>query len=263
MSHGEGYDPGTVRSRVPFVTAAAALTVVCVAACSPGHAVSGTGSQRRPTVTAAAPGARQVSAAPTVAVRDVAPPAFHASLTRLDSSWRWRLRYTWHPGCPQPLSGLALIRMTYWGFDKQAHSGELIVNATVARKIIRVFSVLYKDRYPIRRMVLVDAYKGSDPRSTNADNTSAFNCRLVDGTNDWSMHAYGLAVDINPCENVYIDSGYIDPPRCKANADRSRHVPGLIHEGGEVTRAFDAIGWGWGGRWVTPKDYQHFSSNGH
>jgi hypothetical protein len=40
-------------------------------------------------------------------------------------------------------------------------------------------------------------------------------------------------------------------------------VPGLIHEGGLVTRAFDAIGWGWGGRWVTPKDYQHFSSNGH
>jgi hypothetical protein len=112
-------------------------------------------------------------------------------------------------------------------------------------------------------MVLPDVYQGSDPRSTNADNTSAFNCRLVDGTNDWSMHAYGLAVDINPCENVYIENGYIDPPRCKANADRSRHVPGLIHAGGLVTRAFAAIGWGWGGSWVTPKDYQHFSSNGH
>ena len=47
--------------------------------------------------------------------------------------------------------------------------------------------------------------QGKDPRSTNADNTSAFNCRLVEGTHDWSMHAYGLAVDINPCENVYID----------------------------------------------------------
>ena len=77
------------------------------------------------------------------------------------------------------------------------------------------------------------------------------------------LHAYGLAVDINPCENVYIEGGQVDPPRCAANADRSRQVPGLIHEGGVVTRAFDAIGWGWGGRWVTPKDYQHFSSNGH
>lgn len=72
--------------------------------------------------------------------------------------------------------------MTYWGFDKRAHPGELIVNVAVTKKIIRVFSVLYKARYPIRRMVLPDVYKGSDPRSTNADNTSAFNCGLVDGT---------------------------------------------------------------------------------
>ncbi len=244
----------------------AALTVVCAVACTPSHAVSGVGGQQQAIVTPATPAtpaARQVQAAAPAAPTDTAPTAFQASVTRLSPAWQYRLRYTWHPDCPQPLSGLALIRMTYWGFDNRAHSGELIVNATVVRKIIRVFSVLYRDRYPIHRMVLPDRYKGSDPRSTNADNTSAFNCRLVDGTNVWSMHAYGLAVDINPCENVYIDSGYIDPPRCRANADRSRHVPGLIHSGGLVVRTFAAIGWGWGGSWVTPKDYQHFSSNGH
>jgi hypothetical protein len=242
---------------------AAALAAVFAAACSPGYAVPGAGSQPPPAVTATAPGAQQVPATPSAAAQGVAPPAFRASVTRLGPSWRWRLRHTWHPGCPQPLSGLALIRMTYWGFDGRAHSGELIVNAAVTKKIIGVFSVLYRARYSIRRMVLPDVYGGTDPRSTNADNTSAFNCRLVEGTNDWSMHAYGLAVDINPCENVYIEGGHVDPPRCKANADRSRHVRGMIHEGGLVTRAFDAIGWGWGGRWVTPKDYQHFSSNGH
>jgi D-alanyl-D-alanine carboxypeptidase len=251
-----------VRSPAPFVIAAA-LAVVCGAACSPGQAVSRPGSQPHRTVTATAPSAQQAPAIPSAAAGGLAAPAFHALVTGLSSSWRWHLRSTWHPGCPQPLSGLALIRMTYWGFDKRAHAGEMIVNAAVTRKIIRVFRILYRARYPIRKMVLPDVYKGSDPRSTNADNTSAFNCRLVDGTNDWSMHAYGLAVDINPCENVYIDAGYIDPPRCQANADRSRHVPGLIHEGDLVTRSFDAIGWGWGGRWVTPKDYQHFSSNGH
>jgi D-alanyl-D-alanine carboxypeptidase len=259
---GGGYDPGTVRSRAPLVTAAA-LAVVCIAGCSPGRAVPGPGSQRPPTVAAAAPGARQAPATPSAAARDAAPPAFRASVTRLGPSWRWRLRHTWHRGCPQPLPGLALIRLTYWGFDHRAHTGELIVNAAITGKIIRVFAVLYRARYQIRRMVLPDVYNGSDPRSTNADNTSAFNCRLVDGTGDWSMHAYGLAVDINPCENVYIEAGHVDPPRCQANADRSRQVPGLIHEGGVVTRTFDAIGWGWGGRWVTPKDYQHFSSNGH
>jgi hypothetical protein len=240
-----GYDPGTVRSRAPLVTAAA-LAVVLVAACSPGHAVSGAGSQRPPTVAATAPGAQQAPATPSAAAGHAAPSAFRASVTRLGPSWRWRLRYTWHRGCPQPLSGLALIHLTYWGFDQRAHPGELIVNAAVTGKIITVFAVLYRARYQIRKMVLPDVYQGSDPRSTNADNTSAFNCRLVDGTNDWSMHAYGLAVDINPCENVYIESGQVDPPRCTANADRSRHVPGLIHEGGVVTQAFGAIGWGVG-----------------
>jgi hypothetical protein len=137
-----------------------------------------------------------------------------------------------------------LIRLTYWGFNKRAHTGELIVNAAVTGNIIRVFAVLYRARYQIRRMVLPDVYQGKDSRSTNADNTSAFNCRLVEGTNDWSMHAYGLAVDINPCENVYIEGGQVDPPRCAANADRSRQEPGLIHQGGVVTRTFDAIGWG-------------------
>jgi hypothetical protein len=259
---GGGYDPGTVRSRAPLVTAAA-LAVVCIAGCSPGRAVPGPGSQRPPTVAATAPDARRAPTTPSAAARDAAPPAFRASVTRLGPSWRWRLRHTWHRGCPQPLPGLALIHLTYRGFDHRAHTGELIVNAAITGKIIRVFAVLYRARYQIRRMVLPDVYNGSDPRSTNADNTSAFNCRLVDGTGDWSMHAYGLAVDINPCENVYIEAGHVDPPRCQANADRSRQVPGLIHEGGVVTRAFDAIGWGWGGRWVTPKDYQHFSSNGH
>jgi hypothetical protein len=262
LALGGGYDLGTVRSRAPLVTAAA-LTAVCIAACSPGPAVPGAGSQRPATVAATAPGVRQAPATPSAAARHTAPSAFQASVTRLGSSWRWRLRHTWRPGCPQPLPGLALIRLSYWGFDHRAHAGELIVNAAVTGKIIRVFAVLYRARYQIRRMVLPDRYRGSDPRSTSADNTSAFNCRLVEGTTDWSMHAYGLAIDINPCENVYIDGGHVDPPRCAANADRSRQVPGLIHDGGLVTWAFGAIGWGWGGRWVTPKDYQHFSSNGH
>jgi D-alanyl-D-alanine carboxypeptidase len=245
-----------VRSRgLQVITAA--LAALFVAACSPDLALPRPTSHSHSTVTTTAPGARQAPAQPST------QPAFHATVSALSSSWRRRLRYTWHPDCPQPLSGLALVRMTYWGFDKRAHTGELIVNTAVTRKIIKVFSVLYRARYQIHRMVLPDVYQGSDPRSTNADNTSAFNCRLVDGTNDWSMHAYGLAVDINPCENVYIEGGFIDPPRCRANADRSRHVPGLIHAGGLVTRAFAAIGWGWGGSWVTPKDYQHFSSNGH
>jgi hypothetical protein len=37
----------------------------------------------------------------------------------------------------------------------------------------------------------------------------------------------------------------------------------MILEGDRVTAAFDAIGWGWGGRWSSLKDWMHFSQNGH
>jgi hypothetical protein len=33
----------------------------------------------------------------------------------------------------------------------------------------------------------------------------------------------------------------------------------MIHADGPVVAAFDAIGWGWGGRWRTLTDLHHFS----
>ena len=38
--------------------------------------------------------------------------------------------------------------------------------------------------------------------------------------------------------------------------------PGMAVDGHALVRAFDAIGWGWGGRWSGAKDYQHFSATG-
>lgn len=45
-------------------------------------------------------------------------------------------------------------------------------------------------------------------------------------------------------------------------AKRTKIRRGMIVAGGPVVRAFDAVGWGWGGLWAAP-DYQHFSVNGH
>jgi hypothetical protein len=36
----------------------------------------------------------------------------------------------------------------------------------------------------------------------------------------------------------------------------------MIVAGGPVVRAFAAVGWGWGGTWHSPRDYQHFSASG-
>ena len=95
-----------------------------------------------------------------------------------------------------------------------------------------------------------------------ADNTSAFNCRRVAGSTSWSEHAYGRAIDINPRENPSVENGRVYPRNGAAYADRSRHAKGMIHAGDAVVRAFAAEGWGWGGSWNSPKDYQHFSATG-
>ena len=55
----------------------------------------------------------------------------------------------------------------------------------------------------------VQAYGGDDYRSIEADNTSSFNCRAATGSSNWSNHAYGYAIDLNPLENPYIENGRV------------------------------------------------------
>ena len=194
-----------------------------------------------------------------------AAPAFRGHAKLIDPQTRQRMiGVSWHRGCPVGLDDLRLLALSYWGFDGEPHLGRLVVNRDAAVPMLRAMRSLYRLHFPIRRMQLVDAYGAVDDRSMAADNTSAFNCRFVAGTQRWSEHAFGHAIDINPVENPYADSdGYVSPPSGAPYLNRSRHVPGLIHSGGAVVRAFAAVGWGWGGYWDWPKDYQHFSAHGN
>jgi hypothetical protein len=174
--------------------------------------------------------------------------------------------FSWHPGCPVAPGQLRRIRLSYAGFNGRAHTGEIIVNATVVRPVIKVFRMLYRARFPIRRMEPVDVFHGSDRRSMAADNTSGFNCRYADapGPPQWSMHAYGLAIDVNTVQNPYLEPGLAaQPPAGAAYADRSDIRRGMAYPGGTLVSAFGSIGWGWGGDWAGSPDYQHFSVNGH
>jgi poly-gamma-glutamate synthesis protein (capsule biosynthesis protein) len=193
------------------------------------------------------------------------PPAFEGSSEPIAGKVRERMvGSSWHRGCPVALDDLRLLRVTYWGFDDRAHNGRLVINAEYDDELIAVMKRLYKLRYPIRRMQLVDQYNASDDRSMAADNTSAFNCRFVAGTTRWSLHAYGYAIDINPIENPYVSGSHVSPPEGRPYADRSRHARGMIHAGDDVFKAFaKKAGWEWlGDGPQSIRDYQHFSSTG-
>lgn len=189
------------------------------------------------------------------------PPPFGASVSPV----RWaELRGSYRSGCPVPPRDLRTVRVAHWGFDGRRRVGVLVVNRRVARDVVGVFRRLYAARFPVRRMRPVAAYGGSDTASMAADNTSAFNCRppVGSGAGGWSMHAYGLAVDVNPVENPYLVGGRVLPPAGRPFVDRRRARPGMALAGGVLVRAFEAAGWRWGGRWAGSPDYQHFSTNG-
>jgi len=192
-------------------------------------------------------------------------PGFRGSAEPLSSHLRERMTgVSWHRGCPVGFDRLRLLRVTHWGFDGEVRRGRLVVHRDSARPMLRTMRRLYELRFPIRRMRLVDAYGADDHRSMAADNTSAFNCRTVAGTDRWSEHAYGHAIDVNPVENPYVTSdGYVSPPAGAPYMDRSQREPGLIHRRGPVVAAFAANDWAWGGNWPWPKDYQHFSADGN
>lgn len=175
-------------------------------------------------------------------------------------------RSSWRTECPVTLDQLSYVTMPFWGFDRQLHTGEMIVNAAIATDVVEVFRQMFRIRFPIEEMRVVTAkeVKRWETKPTGDVNvTSSFECRDAAESTRWSQHAYGLAIDVNPFHNPYSRGDLVAPELASAYVDRTWARRGMIFEGDQVTAAFDAIGWGWGGRWNSLKDWMHFSQNGH
>ncbi len=164
--------------------------------------------------------------------------------------------------CDIPYEELRYVRVLYWGFDDITHNGELIVNKIIAEDITQIFKELYDQKYPIEQMVLVDEYDADDNTSMEADNTSSFNYRKVDGSEHLSLHSYGLAIDINPRYNPYVRTvdgmTIVTPYNGTEYADRSIDCSYYIDTEDVCYQAFIKHGFTWGGAWKNSKDYQHF-----
>jgi hypothetical protein len=199
----------------------------------------------------------------------LAIPPFASAIQPLDGAQRAQLagRY-WHAGCPVPLSGLRLLTVSHWDFDGNVQTGQLVVNRTAAAPLAKVFRQLYRLHFPIRHMRFVEVYGPKRSQPADRDVSGSFECRRAvpspcgSGTGNWSQHAYGLAVDLNPIENPYTGCGRTREPASVPYLNRSRLRPGMVTPA--VVRAFRSVGWGWGGSWSgSTKDYMHFSSTGH
>jgi hypothetical protein len=161
------------------------------------------------------------------------------------------------PQCP-PFEALRWLRLRHVGFDAAIHAGELIVHEELADQVVAIFEQLFAAGFPIARMQRIDDFAGDDDASMAANNCSAFNFRMVDGTRTLSQHALGRAIDINPVQNPWLRGARVDPEAGRSYLDRSDVRPGMIVRPGPVVEAFERAGWHWGGELAQP-DYHHFS----
>lgn len=198
---------------------------------------------------------------PTTAKPEV--PVFESAVTPIDEVLEQQMldNEIWRSGAPVALDELRVIRVSHWDFDGRVQTGRVVVNRAWAVRPTTVFRALFEARFPIRRMDPVDSLGQNGDGMVASDNTESFQARTVNG--GWSMHARGLAVDINPAENPWVRGRSVIPAAGAAFTDRSVDAPGLVRADSVVVRAFEAIGWKWGGEWNSSKDYMHFSSNGH
>src|SRR5437899_8268750 len=61
-------------------------------------------------------------------------PPFAHSVSRVTGA---QLPYSWRTGCPVAPAQLRRVRLNYWGFDGQSHTGALIVNVSVVGAVVR------------------------------------------------------------------------------------------------------------------------------
>ncbi len=154
---------------------------------------------------------------------------------------------------------LHYIKVLYVGFDGKTHSGELIASRLISKKLLRIFNKLYKNGYQIEKIRLIDEYGADDEKSMSDNNSSAFCYRTIANTDKISNHAKGLAVDINPLYNPYIQNGKVLPSCAERYADRTKSFSHKLDSKDLCVKTFKSYGFSWGGDWKNgSKDYQHF-----
>lgn len=151
---------------------------------------------------------------------------------------------------------LVLMNIGYLSFQRKLREGQLVVHRDLVPSVKRIFPELIRLGFPIGMIVPISVFGWSDARSMAANNCSAFaNPRLIPGTDRFSWHSYGRAIDLCPVQNPFTKAGQDNEPK---GAVYDPSVPGTLLRDGPVVRLFLDEGYKWGGNWTDPIDYHHF-----
>jgi len=155
------------------------------------------------------------------------------------------------------------ITVEYINFDSKLEKGIIDVNFDIAKDIVDFFELALIMRFPINLVARAsdDSFEWDDDKLMSSNTTSGFNYRTVAGTNELSLHAQGLAIDVNPMQNPCIK--YFDgietivPKGSPYNLNRL----GTLYCNHPLVKFMIGRDWDWGGDWLPESgriDYQHF-----
>ena len=154
---------------------------------------------------------------------------------------------------------LRYLKIPYYDFDSIIQQGEMVCNKAIAHDLLEIFMTLFEAGYQLCSIRLIDDFNADDETSMRANNTSCFCYRTIAGSKTLSRHALGMAVDINPLQNPYVDGRIVQPATATEYADRTKDFPHKLDANDLCKRTFVAHGFLWAGSWPTvAKDYQHF-----
>lgn len=178
-----------------------------------------------------------------------------------------KIKGVWKDNCPINLDRLRVVNFSYYDFNNSEHyDGKIVVLDVVAKRVRNIFNELHALKFPIPKADVIEEYDGDDEKSLADNNSCGFNCRQITQGGSYSIHSYGLAIDINPIQNPYIlhqDSSNNQPRTIKilpnAGGDylnRTNIRPGMVEP---IVNVFAKNGFNiWGGKWNNPIDWHHF-----
>ena len=129
-----------------------------------------------------------------------------------------QLRTQWAPACSGPWATMSLYG-----------TGRVSVRASIIEAVNALNACLKAANYKTRKI-----------------DTGAYNCRKITGGTGYSLHAYGIAIDINWQSNPYGSTLKTDMPKSMITA-----IKGIRTKSGKQV-------WRWGGDYSGNKDAMHF-----
>ncbi len=153
------------------------------------------------------------------------------------------------------LNQLKLINVRYYSTDKKIHSGQILTNREITPKIESIFQFMLEHKFPVAHAIPIVKYDWDDNLSMQDNNTSSFCYRDI----NYSKHAKGLAIDINPYFNpVRWKAGHENRINRPIGAHYDPAIPGTFSKSNPVVQKFRTLGFRWGHSFSAKFDDHHF-----